>query len=203
MTNHDLRMGESSPVASSTRAAERSTLVRVGVVAAVACGVLTTVHEVWDASIPGIQQGAGWSLLHTCWLAAMFLAFLGISVVQRPGLDRFGRICTGIALVATGAMTVGAALETVTLVGVSPRTGDPALPVLVVILAVFAAYALGLILFSVATIRAGVLPRSAGVVLLAAVLLKMFASGAVPGTLALLGLAVAWVGVAAWRVAGR
>ena len=71
------------------------------------------------------------------------------------------------------------------------------------ILAVFAAYALGLILFSVATIRAGVLPRSAGVVLLAAVLLKMFASGVVPGTLALLGLAVAWVGVAAWRVAGR
>ena len=84
MTNHDLRMGESSPVASSTRAAERSTLVRVGVVAAVACGVLTTVHEVWDASIPGIQQGAGWSLLHTCWLAAMFLAFLGISVGAAP-----------------------------------------------------------------------------------------------------------------------
>ena len=123
--------------------------------------------------------------------------------MQRPGLDRFGRICTGIALVATGAMTVGAALETVTLVGGEPSSGDPALPVLVVILALFAAYVLGLILFSVATIRAGVLPRSAGVVLLAAVLLKMFASGVVPGTLALLGLAVAWVGVAAWRVAGR
>ena len=66
-------------------------------------------------------------------------------------------------------MTVGAALETVTLVGSEPSSGDPALPVLVVILAAFAAYVIGLILFSVATIRAGVLPRSAGVVLLAAV----------------------------------
>ena len=203
MTSHDLRMGESDPVASSTRAAERSTLVRVGVAAAVACGLLTTVHELWDGSIPGIQEGAGWALLHTSWLAAMFLAFLGISAVQRPGLDRFGRICTGVALVATGAMTVLAAVETVSLVGSQPSSGDPALPVLVLILAVFAAYVIGMILFSVAIIRAGVLPRSAGVVLLAAVLLKMFASDAVPGTLALLGLAVAWVGVAAWRAAAR
>lgn len=203
MTNHDLRMGLSNPVASSTRAAERSTLVRVGVVAAVACGLLTTLHEVWDARIPGIQQGPGWALLHTSWLAAMFLAFLGISAVQRPGLDRFGRICTGIALVGTGAQTVLAALETVTLAGGQPSSGDPALPVLVLILAVFAAYVIGTILLSVATIRAGVLPRSAGVVLLAAVLLKMFVGDAVLGTLALLGLAVAWVGVAAWRAGAR
>ena len=104
---------------------------------------------------------------------------------------------------ATGVMTVLAAVETVSLVDSQPSSGDPALPVLVLILGVFAAYVIGLILFSVAIIRAGVLPRSAGVVLLAAVLLKMFASDASPGTLALLGLAVTWVGVAAWRAAAR
>jgi hypothetical protein len=178
-------------------------MVRVGVIAAVVCGVLTTVHEVWEDAVPGVQQGAGWSLLHTSWLGAMLIAFLGITAVQRSGLDRFGRISTHVALVGTAAQTVAAAIEAVSLIGRTPSEGDPATPVLIAILAVFAAYVIGMLLFSVAIVRAGVLPRSAGLVLLVAILLKMFASEAVPGTLALLGLAVAWVGVAAWRVARR
>ena len=56
----------------------------------------------------------------------------------------------------------------------------------------FAVYVIGMILFAVAIMRAGVLPRSAGVVLLIALLLKMFASAGPARTLALLGLAVAW-----------
>ncbi len=193
---------EPGAVPSTGRAADR-TIVRMGVAAAVACGVLTTVHEVWEDAIPGIQQGAGWSLLHTSWLAAMFVAFLGITAVQRSGLDRFGRISTGVALAGTAAQTVAAGVETVTFIGGTPAEGDPVTPVLIAILGVFAAYVVGMVLFSVAVFRARVLPRSAGVVLLLAILLKMFASEVVPGTLALLGLAVAWVGLAAWRVARR
>jgi hypothetical protein len=177
--------------------------VTVGLTAALTCGALTMLHDVWDSALPGIQQGVGWSLLHTSWLAAMFVAFLGISAVQRPGLDRFGRVATRLALVGTAAQTALAAVETVTLIGREPTEGDPAIPVLVVMLTVMALYIVGVILFSVATMRAGVLPRSAGAALLVAVLLKMFASDAVPGTLALLGLAVTWLGVAARRAAHR
>jgi hypothetical protein len=201
MTTEHLGTGEPGLVTSTAHPAKPEILVRVGVVAALACGALTTLHEVWEDAIPGIQQGAGWSLLHTSWLAAMFVAFLGITAVQRPGLDKFGRIATRTALVGTGAQTIMAAIETGTLVGRTPTSDDPAAPILAAILAVFAVYVAGMILLSVATIRAGVLPRSAGAVLLLAVLLKMFASGAIPGTLALLGLAVAWVGLAAWRAA--
>jgi|GEM_PF-5989845 hypothetical protein len=201
MTTEHLGTGEPGLVTSTAHPAKPEILVRVGVVAALACGALTTLHEVWEDAIPGIQQGAGWSLLHTSWLAAMFVAFLGITAVQRPGLDKFGRIATRTALVGTGAQTIMAAIETGTLVGRTPTSDDPAAPILAAILAVIAVYVAGMILLSVATIRAGVLPRSAGAVLLLAVLLKMFASGAIPGTLALLGLAVAWVGLAAWRAA--
>lgn len=202
MTTDHLGTSDPRAVTAETRPA-RPGLVRAGVVAALACGALTTVHEVWEDSIPGIQQGAGWSLLHTSWLAAMFVAFLGISEVQRSGLDRFGRVGTRVGLVGTAAQTVMAAVETVMLIGREPAQGDPAIPVLVAILTVIGLYVVGLVLFSVATMRAGVLPRSAGALLLIAVLLKMFASDVVPGTLALLGLAVAWAGVAAWRAVRR
>jgi hypothetical protein len=199
MTTEGLHIESPGPASRRAVRLDTSTVVRVGLVGSVVCGVLTTVHEVWEDTLPGIQAGAGWSLLHTAWLASMLVAFLGITAVQRRGLDRFGRIATGIALVGTGAQTVAAAIEAVTLIGTTPSGADPALPILVAILGVFGLYVLGMILFSVATIRARVLPRSAGLVLLVAVLLKMFASGAVLGTLALLGLAVTWVGVASWR----
>ncbi len=178
-------------------------VVRVGVLGALLCGVLTTVHEVWDDLLPGIQQGAGWSFLHTAWLAAMFAAFLGVTAVQRRGLDRFGRVGTRVALVGTAVQTVAAGIEAVTLIGRTPSGEDPATPILVAILAVVVVYVAGLMLFAVVTIRAGVLPRSAGLVLLVAILLKIFASDLVPGTLAFLGIAVAWVGVAAWHAHER
>jgi hypothetical protein len=187
------------PVPHRTERPIGAVLVRVSVLSSVVCGVLTTVHEVWDDVLPGIQQGAGWSFLHTAWLAAMFVAFLGVSAVQRRGLDRLGRAGTAVALVGIGAQTVMAAIEAVTLIGTTPSGDDPPTPVLVAILAVVVLYVAGLVLFAVVTMRAGVLPRSAGLVLLVAVLLKLFASGLVPGTLAFLGIAVAWVGLAAWR----
>ncbi len=68
--------------------------------------------------------------------------------------------------------------------------------VLGLILVVVAAYVLGLVLFSVATIRARVLPRAAAARLLAAVVIKM-ATGGVFGPLALLGIAVAGLGLSA------
>jgi len=155
MTTEHLGTGEPGLVTSTAHPAKPEILVRVGVVAALACGALTTLHEVWEDAIPGIQQGAGWSLLHTSWLAAMFVAFLGITAVQRPGLDKFGRIATRTALVGTGAQTIMAAIETGTLVGRTPTSDDPAAPILAAILAVFAVYVAGMILLSVATIRAG------------------------------------------------
>ena len=97
-------------------------------------------------------------------------------------------------------MAVMAAYEAVTLyAGRDPYQGDPPLPVLVVILVAFAAYVLGVLLFSVATFRARscrALPRGA----VAAVAIKL-AFGDLFGPLAFLGIAVAGLGLsAAWVV---
>ena len=182
-------------------ASRNSRVVVVGIACAVLTGVLTTVQDVLESRTPEIDIGFGWSALHTSWLAAMFGAFLGLTVLQRPRLDRFGRIATTWAVVSTGAMAVMAAYEAVTLyAGRDPSQGDPPLPVLVVILVAYAAYVLGVLLFSVATFRTQVLPRPAAVVLIAAVAIKL-AFGDLFGPLAFLGIAVAGLGLsAAWVV---
>jgi hypothetical protein len=174
-----------------------SPIVRAGIVAAVLTGVLTTVHDVLDARSPGIDQGFGWSLVHFGWLTTMTLAMLGLTVLQWPALDRFGRIATRFAVAACGVMAGFSAIETVSLYGrtVLPAD-DPALPVLVAILTVFACYVIGIVLFAVATLRAGLLPRAAAVLLLVAVPVKMFFGDGF-GPLALLGLAFAVLGITA------
>jgi hypothetical protein len=175
-------------------------VIRVGCVATVLAGLLMVVHGVWDELIPGIQIGAGWSALHTSWLALLFVGNLGLIALQRRALDRFGRIAAAAVLVGTGAQTIAAVVETVSLVGdPAPRTGDPAPAVLAVILTVYALYVIGGLLFNVATLRARVLPRLAVAAVLGAMCLKVFASGVIPATLAIMGLAFMGLGVTAIR----
>jgi hypothetical protein len=181
-------------------------LVRTGGVAAVLAGVVMGVHEWWDDRVPGIQEGVVPSALHSTWVGLMFVGFLGLSALQWPALGRFGRLASAVAVVGSGSLFLLAVNETRGFVrpGGAPHD-DPPLPMLVLIFAVFGCYVAGLLLFCVATIRAGVLPRAAGIFLLASVLLKMFASGVLPGTLALMGAAFAVLGLTALRAvrAGR
>ncbi|MDN5778640.1 MAG: hypothetical protein L0H96_17235, partial [Humibacillus sp.] len=158
--------------------------------------------EWWDDRVPGIEVGVVPSALHSTWVGLMFVGFLGLSALQWPAFGRFGRLASGLAVVGSGTLFVLALLETWGFVGSdgAPQGGDPPLPVLVVMFAVFGCYVAGLLLFSVATIRAGVLPRAAGVFLMVSVLLKMFASEVLPGTLALMGAAFAMLGLSALRV---
>ena len=178
-------------------------LVRTGGVAAVIAGAVMGVHEWWDDRVPGIQEGVVPSALHSTWVGLMFVAFLGFSALQWHAFGRFGRLASGLAVVGSGCLFVLTLNETWGFVHAqgAPQ-GDPPLLMLVVIFAVIGCYVAGLLLFSLATIRAGLLPRAAGVFLLVSVLLKLFASGVLPGTLALMGAAFATMGVTALRVVG-
>ncbi|HET9829779.1 MAG TPA: hypothetical protein VFQ11_14895 [Nocardioidaceae bacterium] len=179
----------------------RSTgLVRTGGVAAVLAGLVMGVHEWWDDRVPGIQEGVVPSALHSTWVGLMFVGFLGLSALQWRAFGRFGRLASRSAVVGSGSLFVLALNETWGFVrsdGV-PH-GDPPVPVSVFIFAVFGCYVAGLLLFPLATIWAGVLPRAAGVFLAVSVLLKIFASGVLPGTLALMGAAFATMGLTALR----
>lgn len=175
-------------------------LVRTGAGAAILAGMVMGVHEWWDDRVPGIQVGVVPSALHSTWVGLMFIGFLGLSALQRKAFGRFGRLASGLAVVGSGSLFVLALIETWGFVRSdgAPQE-DPPLPVLVVLFAVFGCYVAGLLLFALATIRAGVLPRAAGVFLMVSVLLKMFASEVLPGTLALLGAAFATMGLTALR----
>lgn len=177
-------------------------LVRTGGVAAVLAGVVMGVHEWWDDRVPGIQEGAVPSALHSTWVGLMFVGLLGLSAHQMHAFGRFGRLASGLAVVGSGSLFVLTLNETWGFLrSEGAPHGDPPLPMLVLIFAVFGCYVAGLLLFSLATIRAGVLPRAAGVFLLVSVLLKMFASGVLPGTLAVMGAAFATMGLTAlWAV---
>jgi hypothetical protein len=167
-------------------------------VAAVLAGVVMGVHEWWDDRVPGIQEGMVPSALHATWVGLMLVGLLGLSALQRPAFGRFGRVASAVAVVGTGSLFVFALNETWGFVrSHGAAQPDPPVPLLVLMFAVIGCYVAGLVLFSLATARAGVLPRAAGVFLLVSVLLKIFASGVLPGTLALVGVAFATLGVTA------
>ncbi len=170
------------------------TAIRRGGVAGLVAGGLMVAHQIADIVIGGRTTDGPRALLHTAWLSALFLTVWGVRALQRPAGDRVAEILLRIALAGLGAMVVASAVEAVALfVGAESGSGDPPLPVLVVLIALVALLVVGLLSFAVAVLRAGVLPRSVGLLLLAGVLVKMFAPDPVP-SLAILGLAVAWLG---------
>lgn len=173
--------------------------IRLGGVAGVAAGALMVAHQVADTVIGGRTTDGPRALLHTAWLSALFLTVRGVRALQRPANDRVAEILLRIALAGLGAMVVASAVEAVSLlVGAESGSDDPPVAVIVVLIALLALLVVGLLSFAVAVLRAGVLPRSVGLLLLAGVLVKMFAPAPVP-SLAILGLAVAWLAVTMLR----
>jgi hypothetical protein len=167
--------------------------VRLGGIAGVAAGALMVAHQVADLVIGGRTTDGPRALLHTAWLSALFVTVWGVRALQRPAGDRVAEILLRIALVGLGAMAVASAVEAVgLLVGAESGSEDPPVAVIVVLIALLVLLVVGLLSFAVAVLRAGVLPRSVGLLLLAAVLVKMLAPAPVP-SLAILGLAVAWL----------
>ena len=174
------------------------TVIRVGGVAGVVAGALMVGHQVADLAIGGRTTDAPRSLLHVTWIVALFLAVRGVGVLQRPTSDRVGRLSVRLALAGLGVTAVLATVETARLLLGGSSTDDPPPPVVALFVGSLVLLAVGLLAFAVGVVRAGVLPRSVGVVLLVGVLTKMVAPEPVP-SLAVFGLAVAWTGVAVLR----
>jgi hypothetical protein len=172
--------------------------VRLGGLAGLVAGALMVAHQVADAVIGGRTSDGPRALLHSAWLAALFLLVRGVRVLQRPAAHRVTEILLRIALTGIGAMTVGATVEAVRLLTGSNPEADPPMPILVVLIGLVVLLVVGLLAFAVAVLRGGVLPRSAGLLVLAGVLTKMLAPEQVP-SLAIFGLTVAWLGVAVLR----
>lgn len=179
-----------------------SLLVRVGAVSAALAGLLIIGQEAWGLPTGGvIAEGRAESAVHTAQMLLLVFGIVGLYLVQQRVVGVFGQVATLVALL--GTVTVfGAALTEVTILPELAESGSPLAteppPVLGMIgLASFVLYVLGLLLFGIATWRAGVLPWRAGALLVVGLVLGLALNGVVPGVLALYGAALVWLGVAA------
>ena len=170
---------------------------RVGAVAAIVGGSVMVVHQLWDDREAGIQADVVSSALHTTWIASLFVAYAGLGVMQRSSFGWLGRVATVLALIGTGGIAVLAVFETISRAVTPQGSGgdDPSVVFLVLIFASMGCYIIGGLLFAWATMRGRVLSWSVGVLLIVTELLKMFASGLIPVTLALMGAAFIWMGI--------
>ncbi len=133
-------------------------LSRWGGLAAILSGALTIALVALSEVIP-----EGFFYLYILVLLLLVVALLGLHTQQSGRSGLLGRIGFVVALISTGGL---AALFVVvgvveTLFGFDPDEGPGALGLLLFVL--FLALIVGITLFGIATIRAGVLPRIAAV----------------------------------------
>jgi hypothetical protein len=174
-------------------------IVKVGGIVTAAAGVLIVGQEVWGVAVGGVGEGAAESAVHTAWVLLLVFGLLGLHLHQQHAAGVFGQIATLVALFGTVTL-FGASLTEVTILPALPKSSplvdEPPPALLAVFLVSFVAYVAGLLLFGVATWRARVLPRRAAALLVIGVVLALALKAVVPGVLAVLGVALVWLGAA-------
>lgn len=181
-----------------------SLLVRVGAVSAALAGLLIIGQEAWGLAVGRITEGRIESAVHT---GQLLLLVFGLYLAQQRAAGVFGEVATLAALLGTVTL-FGAALTEVTILPELTESGSPLAieppPVLGMAMGVsFVLYILGLLLFGIATWRAGVLPWRAGALLVVGIVLGVALNGMVPGVLAVYGAALVWLGLAALQRSGQ
>jgi len=175
-------------------------IVKVGGVAATLAGILIIGQEVWDVAVGGISEGMAESAVHATWVLLLVFGLFGLHLHQQHAVGMFGQIATLVALFGTVTLFAEALIEVTMLPFLpenSPLIDEPPPVMLAVFFVSFVAYVLGLLLFGIATWRAGVLPRRAAALLVIGIVLALALKPVVPGVLAIMGVALVWLGVAA------
>ncbi|SFP90460.1 hypothetical protein SAMN05660464_0084 [Geodermatophilus dictyosporus] len=176
-------------------------LVKVGGAAAALSGVLVVVQDVWSLAVGGLTEGRAESAVHATQVLLLVPGVVGLYLVQQHAMGRFGQVATLLALLGSTAFS-GAALTEVTLLpeltaAGSPLAEDPGTVGVVVGLVAMATWIGGLLLFGVATWRAGVLPRPAAALFVVGLLAGLALGGLLPGVLAVYAAGLVWLGIAA------
>jgi hypothetical protein len=175
-------------------------MIKAGGVGAALAGVLVICQTVSDIAIVDIaQRGTVESAFRSASALLLVFGLIGMHLRQQHAAGVFGEIATLVALLGS-ATVFGMSLPEVTILPALPKDSpllqQPPSALLPVLIGSFVVYVVGLLLFGVATWRARVLPRPAALVLVIGVLLGTAAAPIVPGILALIGVALIWLGAA-------
>ena len=175
-------------------------IVKVGGIAATLAGILIIGQEVWGVAVGGISEGMAESAVHTTWVLLLVFGLFGLHLHQQHAVGVFGQIATLVALFGTVTLFAASLTEVTILPALpesSPLIDEPPPALLAVFLGSFVAYVVGLLLFGIATWRAQVLPRRAAALLVIGVLLTLALKPVIPSVIAIMGVALVWLGVAA------
>lgn len=189
-----------------------------GLAALVGGGLLVVVDVVWGLLFPGSPEGAemassGWiilNMLELLLLVLISLGLVGIYVCQAEQAGVLGLI--GFLVFFLGTAMMSGALWSLAFilpwlaVAAPPEllNAEPSGVVIVGFLLTLIFFGLGGLLFGLASLRAGVLPRGAVVLLMVgAVLGAMFDILDLPFSAVVFAAAVAWMGYSLWSGTAR
>ncbi len=182
-------------------------LVRVGGVAAVIAALLIIAQQLWTELVTGPQENLTDSIMYSSQLLLMVFGVIGIALAQQRRAGVFAQIAALVAVLGC-VLWFGASLVEVTLLpslmaAGSPLVDNPPAGLVIVGLASFVTFLVGLLLLSVSIIVTKVLPWQPAAVLGGGIVLGLALSGVVPGVLVVYAIGFGWLGVACVRYANR
>jgi hypothetical protein len=195
-----------------------SNLIRWSGLAALVGGVLVVVYDVLDAALfPGEQvSGAmatsSWFIVQILSLVGLVLITLGLVGLYARQVEQgetLGLVAFLVAFIGTvmvsGSVWSEAFIGPVVAEAAPELVGaNPSGVVAAGIILAFGLFALGWLLFGLASLRARVLPRGAALLLMVgAVLFFVVSSLEFPGSTIVMGAALVWMGYALWSGTGE
>ena len=133
--------------------------------------------------------------LYAAEIALFAVAVVGLYLYQRHAFSRFGKVAVRVAAAGAVLWSVSAAWQAAEVIkgGGEPAGDYTSASLLVWIIIPFGLYAFGLILFGIATWRAGVLPRIPAALVVFGIPLGLALDGP---ALMVYGTGIAWLGIA-------
>ena len=186
---------------SRTKVNRSDVIIGVGAVCAVLGALSLVTQQIWSivaGTVIEIDTPILGTTLYAAEIALFAVAVVGLYLYQRHAFNRFGKVAARVAIAGALLWSADAAWQAVEVIkgGGKPAPDHISTPLLAWVVVGFGLYALGLILFGIATWRAGVLPRVAAALVVFGIPLGMALDALVPGILMVYGTGLAWLGIA-------
>jgi hypothetical protein len=173
-------------------------VIGVGAACAILGALSLATQQIWSSvagTVIEVDTPILGTTLYAAEIALFAVAVVGLYLYQRHAFSRFGKVAARVAVVGAVLWSVSAAWQAAEVIkgGGKPAGDYTSASLLVWVLVPFGLYALGLILFGIATWRAGVLPRVPAALVVFGIPLGLAVDGL---ALMVYGTGLAWLGIA-------
>lgn len=184
-------------------ASTSTALIRTGAGCAAAAFVVVAGYEALNLALGYPETGSGDAIVsagHAVWMPLAVFALVGLYLRQETSTGRLGTAGFGLAVLGTmllGSIYVSDVILGSAIEAAAPEVFDePTTTMIVSVVAGGAAFAVGHLLYAIATLRARSLPRPAAVVYLVGAVIGLAWIVGLPGATVVLHAGMAWLGLA-------